>query len=64
MTRRCCSAERCPATITQRKEDADPVPQSKCAQHTLAVNLTPGMYNIEMTGVDSVRQLGHRGRGL
>ena len=30
------------------------MPQSKCAQHTLAVNLTPGMYNIEMTGVDSV----------
>ena len=22
----------------------------KCAEHTLAVNLTPGMYNIEMTG--------------
>ena len=35
-------------------DDADPVPQSKCAQHTLAVNLVPGMYNIEMTGVDSV----------
>ena len=30
------------------------MPQNKCAQHTLAVNLTPGMYNIEMTGVDSV----------
>ena len=34
--------------------DADPVPQDKCAEHTLAINLTPGMYNIEMTGVDSV----------
>ena len=31
----------------------DPVPQSKCAQHTLAVSLTPGMYNIEITGVDA-----------
>ena len=25
-----------------------------CATHTLAMNLTPGMYNIEMTGVDNV----------
>ena len=35
-------------------ENADPVPQDKCAQHTLAIHLTPGMYNIEMTGEDSV----------
>ena len=28
--------------------------KDKCAEHTLAVNLTPGMYMIEMTGVDSV----------
>ena len=34
--------------------DADAVPQDKCAEHTLAINLAPGMYNIEMTGVDSV----------
>ena len=26
----------------------------KCATHTLAIDLTPGMYNIEMTGVDNV----------
>ena len=25
----------------------------KCSEHTLAVNLTPGMYKIEMTGVDA-----------
>ena len=32
--------------------DADPVPQDKCAQRTLAIDLTPGMYNIAVTGVD------------
>ena len=32
--------------------DADPVPQDKCAQRTLAINLTPGMYNVAVTGVD------------
>ena len=35
-------------------DGADAVPQSRCAERTLAVNLTPGMYNIEMTGVDNV----------
>ena len=34
--------------------DADPVPQSKCAVRTVAVNLMPGMYNIKVTGVDAV----------
>ena len=28
--------------------------KDECAEHTLAVNLTPGMYMIEMTGVDTV----------
>ena len=28
--------------------------KDKCVEHTLAVSLTPGMYMIEMTGVDSV----------
>ncbi len=32
--------------------DADPVPQDKCAQRTLAIDLTPGEYNIKVTGVD------------
>ena len=32
--------------------DADPVPQDKCAQRTLAIDLTPGMYNVAVTGVD------------
>ena len=32
--------------------DADPVPQDKCAQRTLAIDLAPGMYNIAVTGVD------------
>lgn len=32
---------------------ADPVPQDKCAQRTLAVDLAPGMYNIAVTGVDT-----------
>ena len=33
-------------------EDAEEVDQDKCAQRTLAVSLTPGMYNIAVTGVD------------
>ena len=28
------------------------MPQDKCAQRTLAIDLTPGMYNIAVTGVD------------
>ena len=28
--------------------------KSKCAERTVAVSLTPGMYNIEVTGVDAV----------
>ena len=34
-------------------EDDEEVPQDKCAQRTLAVSLTPGMYNIAVTGVDA-----------
>ena len=44
-------------TLTGTEEGATkatPAQRDKCAEHTLAVNLTPGMYMIEMTGVDSV----------
>ena len=36
----------------EAEADADPVPQDKCAQRTLAIDLTPGMYNVAVTGVD------------
>ena len=38
---------------TTRDKDGDaPYANNKCAQHTLAVNLTPGMYNVAVTGAD------------
>ena len=37
---------------------------NKCAQRTLAIELTPGMYNIEVTGVDQTGNEVTATRGL
>ena len=41
-------------TDSDRYDADDPAANNKCATQTLAINLLPGMYNIEVTGVDSV----------
>ena len=39
-------------TNSARYDEDDPAKNNKCAQRTLAISLTPGMYNIAVTGVD------------
>jgi hypothetical protein len=41
-------------TDSSRYDSDDPAMNNKCAVRTLAINLTPGMYNIAVTGVDSI----------
>ena len=41
-------------TESSRYDSDDPAMNNKCAVRTLAINLTPGMYNIAVTGVDSI----------
>ena len=41
-------------TESSRYDSDDPAMNNKCAVRTLAINLTPGKYNIAVTGVDSI----------